>query len=530
MSTPAIARARASRSPREALTQLPWALLVAAIAAALTVGIAHLPTLKGLALVLVVLGSVWCASTRHTALALALVMLYLGTLDGFLKLATGSNYVTFVRDALLFAIAIGVLLKATVSHTRFRVPPLGGWVIGFVVIVLIQLANPNDGSLYHSLAGVRQHLEFVPLFFLTYAFVRTKRALRAFVILIAVVAAANGVANVVQFKLSPAQFAAWGPGYTQRILGTGAFQESGRAFYDSSGTTHTRPFGLMSDAGAGGLVDALALGAIIALLSIPGRRRYVGVAAVTGVVAIAGIVTSEGKAVIVCAVVVGLAYALLTATSRRGAATVLAGAALAAASYVAVTGIVDSSRAPVLRYQGLSAGNIVQTTSRARGKSLGLIPRTLGRWPLGDGLGTAGPATGTNGAPPQAGIHDAENEISFLTLETGIPGMALLIGFTVALCVLGFRRVRREPDAETRVLLAATVAPVVGLLVIYFGGAYTPTTPGGPYLWAAGGIVAYWLVARPAERRQAAQLPARADGPVPAPGRRPTVEPAGAIS
>jgi hypothetical protein len=489
-------------------------LVVAAAAAGLTVFVTKRATLNGAAIVLVVAGSLWFATTRRVGMALALVMLYLGLLDGYLKLATGSNLVTFLRDALLYAIVIGVLLRATVQHKTLPLPPLSAWVIAFVVLVLVQLANPGDGTLYHSLAGVRQHVEFVPLFFLTFAFVRTTKALRMFAILLAVIAVGNGVANVVQFGLTPAQFASWGPGYRDRVLGIGTngAPQSGRGeFFDASGNTHTRPFGLLSDTGGGGLVCALALGAVIGLAWLPGRRRYLLLAAIAGPLAVAGMVTSQTRSVVVCGFVVLLGYGLLRATSRRGVAIALGVGALTAVAYGAVVSNVGSSAgsanpasSTVLRSQSLNAGSLFHQTRQSRGRSLARIPATLADHPFGAGLGVAGPATGAGGAPPQAGNVDAENEISFATLETGIPGMLVLVGFTVALFTIAARRCHEEPDPEARVLLAAVLAPLAGILSLYVVSAATPTTPAGPYLWAAGGIVAYWLVARPAACRHAA--------------------------
>jgi O-antigen ligase len=117
------------------------------------------------------------------------------------------------------------------------------------------------------------------------------------------------------------------------------------------------------------------------------------------------------------------------------------------------------------------------------------------------------PASGTApGASPLTGNVDTETEFSFLTVETGIPGMLVLTGFTINLLLLGLRRCRHEPDREARMLLAALVAPVAGILALFFSSALTPTTPAGPYLWAVGGIVAYWLVALPAARRRGATL------------------------
>jgi hypothetical protein len=219
--------------------------------------------------------------------------------------------------------------------------------------------------------------------------------------------------------------------------------------------------------------------------------------------AVTAIVTSQGRAVIVCSIVVALAYGLLTATSR-GRVTSLLGLAVAAlVSVFVIQAIVGKAGSPALRYQGLTTSTLLQTTDKARGKSLADIPRTMARYPLGAGLATAGPASGAPGATVLTGSVDAENQFSFMTLETGIAGMGLIVAFTVVLFGLGLRRCRHEPDREARVLLAAVIAPIAGMTVLYVPSALTATTPGGPYLWAAGGIVAYWLVARPAALRRA---------------------------
>ena len=77
------------------------------------------------------------------------------------------------------------------------------WVLVFVAVVLVQLLNPDNWSTVHSLASLRQHLEFVPLFFIAYTIMRSERRLRAFLVLILAVAAVNGAVSLVQFNLSP---------------------------------------------------------------------------------------------------------------------------------------------------------------------------------------------------------------------------------------------------------------------------------------------------------------------------------------
>ena len=505
MATFAIGRSAAPPVRRQAAPQAIAGVLTGLVAAALTAILVGNVALKAVAILILALGSIWFASTRRAQLALGLLMVYLGALDGVLKLSTGSSAVTFVRDALLYALVAGLLLRATVTRQALPLPPLGGWVLAFVVLVLIQLFNPQNGSLLHSLAGVRQNLEFVPLFFLTFAFVRTKAALRGAVVLLTALALANGVANIVQSRMSPQQLAAWGPGYAERVLGTNQFALGGRTFYDATGQQHTRPFGLMSDAGTGGLVDAFALGCVLALVTLGRRWRYLALGAVAGVTAVAGVFVSQGRSAVVCSIVVVLAYAGMASTSRRALATVGAVAALAGVAYFVTTDVFAGTAS---RYGGLGASQILQTTAQARGTAFGSIPSNLVHYPLGSGLGTGGPAAGQSGAPAAALNANTENEISYATLETGIPGMLVLIGFTGVLFVVALRRCRAEPDAETRILLAAVLAPVAGMLALYAVSPISATTPSGAYLWAAGGIVSYWLVTRHAAVRSA---PLRAD-------------------
>src|SRR5262249_39058986 len=156
-----------------------------------------------------------------------------GLLDGFLKLRTGSSLATVGRDALLYAVIAGIVARGVLRRQRLQLPPLSGWVLAFVVVVVVQMANPADFGIRHTAGALRPHLEFVPLFFIGYAVLRTRAALRAFFVLMLVIATANGIVGFVQLNLTPAQLAAWGPGYAQRINGTGlgVSQVSGRVFF-----------------------------------------------------------------------------------------------------------------------------------------------------------------------------------------------------------------------------------------------------------------------------------------------------------
>jgi hypothetical protein len=215
---------------------------------------------------------------------------------------------------------------------------------------------------------------------------------------------------------------------------------------------------------------------------------------------VVGIFTSEGRAAVLSAVVVIICYALLTITSRGQLRRLVA---LVLASVLALFVVSEISAAAggssAFRYQGLSLTHIFSTASGARGASWVAIPSNFAHFPFGAGLGVAGPAAGVSGGPALDNLVNAENEISFVTVETGIAGMLLVVGFTVSVFAIALRRCRFEPDSEARILLAAIIAPIGAMLALYAANSLTSQVPGAPYLWGVGGIAAYWLVTRQRE-------------------------------
>jgi hypothetical protein len=254
------------------------------------------------------------------------------------------------------------------------------------------------------------------------------------------------------------------------------------------------------------MFGAVALAGILALASLYRRRTYQALALATAAGATIAVVTSQGRGVVIASAIILIVFAALTIT-RRNRASSLIGVVLAVAVVaVAVDVVLGSAGTAGVRYQGLSPTSLLGTTNQARGKSFARIPHSLITYPFGAGLATAGPASGSAPGASSLTLNDApdtETEFSFLVVETGIPGMVALVGFTIVVLAVGTRGCRREPDPEVRVLLAAVLAPLAGIFVLYFTGTMTPTVPSGPYLWAVGGIVSYWFIKLPEARRRA---------------------------
>jgi hypothetical protein len=440
---------------------------------------------------------VWMFVSQRYELTLAVLMMYLALLDGYVKLKLNTSWATLGRDALLYAIVAGALLRAAVRRERIDVPPWTGWVLAFCAVVLIQIFNPANGSWSHSIASVRPHLEFVPLFFLGYWTMRSKARLRAFLILLLLLAAVNGLVSFLQFNMTPEQFAGWGPGYEERIYGTSTV--SGRSFVDSSGELHTRPFGLGGDAGFGGIMGMLAVPAALALIMARARARPAVVVATLGLAgaAVVGVLTSQARVALVSAVLAALAFGVLASVSRRVIGTLVALLLTLAVATTAVTLVTDASDNPFRSYATVTPDRVVATTYDYRRDTLSAIPDYAVDFPLGAGIGSTGPAGGYGGPThsTRGSSLNAESEPTYLLIELGIPGLLVLLALNVKLLATALRRTQRLADGEMRLLLAALLAPLFAVLATWVVGIATASTPTAPYFWFVAGIAAYWLAA-----------------------------------
>lgn len=440
-------------------------------------------------------------------ITVAIVALYLGLLDGPIKLGVGGGGgpegYSAVRNVVIGAVALGAVLRLVGKKERVRLPPLGGWAVAFTVLVLVETFNPKTSGILKAFGGYRQLLQWVPFFFFGYAVIRSKARLRKAFIILGVIALANGVVATYQTQIGTSALASWGAGYKlkveglEEVLSNGVVVHHGARRFGAEGNEGgIRPMGLGSDAGFGAGVGLIALPCIMALIATSkGRRRWIGVLLCLG--ALAGVATGLGRLQLVGAVVSVLAFVLLAGAAHRikpVLATVLGIAILAiplGAVFVTATGSGMFSR-----YEKILEANPTGKCGDCKKEALGYIPHEIAVAPFGLGLGTAGPAASFGGTTSELleghGVT-SETQYNFVTNELGAPGLVLWVAFSIMAIVFAVRRIPRVRDTDLRIYLAAVCAPLIAIAFIGFSGPTSASAALGPWFWFAPGIAAYWL-------------------------------------
>ncbi len=493
------------------------ALVPAAIALAISVEgrEASLPLVLGA--IVAAVGIVTLMMYSRLEVSVALLVVYFGLLDGPVKLlAPGRELTASIQDVLIFAIGAGVLMRLVARKERIGLPALSGWVIAWTVLVLANIFNPRTEGLLHILGGLRQQLQYVPLFFFGYALMRSKVRFRQYFIIIGVIALANAAVAAYQTGISPAQIASWGPGYHNlyHSFEEGEEREPGGAprVFASEGEGRVRPPGLGSDEGFSGSVGVIGLPACLALLVISPRRRK-WVAAVLAFGAAVGIIVSLGRLAVIEGGLAVAAFAGLAALSGsklgRTLGTLLAVFVLAIPAGALV---VSSLRSGTLkRYERISTSS---ATTAGREKAWSKVPEYAAAEPFGFGLGNSGPVGGFGGRNTnllEGHSLTSETEYNVLVKELGVPGVLLwpaLVFYVIFLTLAGIRRVR---DPDIAICLAGTLATFFVLPIAASAAFLESGVSTGSYFWFAIGVAAYWFAGpgRAQSGAQAGQYDAR---------------------
>lgn len=439
---------------------------------------------------------------RLAFVGLLVAFLYVMLLDGFVRLRTGGNSVTILRDVAPGALLVFLAAHVAVKRRRWPRVPMQTLVLLWAAVAAVQVANPDALGIGRAALALRPHLEFVTLFFVAAVTLTTRRRLETFLLVLAFGAAANGAVSMYQSTLTPEQLGTWGAGYNRLVT-----QTASRTFENSKGVQTLRPPALGGDTGFGGVLGMLALpGALAILISGRGLRRIF--AGVTIPFAVLGVLTSQTRATVVTAAIAVLAFSLLVNIGRGGRMLVPLG--FIALLAVLVGNELLSGNVDLERYSTITPTAVAGTFAKERGGALGVIPKYAGRYPFGAGIGSAGPGT-TVHASANEGKVTGENEFAYLIVETGVPGLIVMLMLFGSTLRRGLRLIKRA-TGEMHMLLCAGVASLIGAWALWLAGPMTAGPPASPFFWAIAGCFAALAV----RTRRRSPAPPPSAGPVPA--------------
>ncbi len=486
------------RRTRAALQTLLAMALALALAGALSVATPKPNLLLVFVLLFGAVAVVALAANSRLAVSVTILAVYLGLLEGPVKLMSASQAASSVRDILIAAVSLGALARLARRRERLRLPALSGWALAFVALVAIEAFNPRTHGLLKVAGGFRQNLEWVPFFFFGYVLMRSKDRLRKLFVLLGAIALINGAVSAYQTHLTPGQLASWGPGYAQLYEDNNAGETGLTARrYLSEGVAHVRPPALGTDSGFGGGIGVIALPCTLALFATwRGRRRWLAIALSLG--ALVAIATGLGRLQVVGGAIAVVGFLLLSLSAGERVARPLA-AVLTVAAFALPLGalFVASEGASVFsRYESIEPNSVVHTSTTYKEKSLALIPRYIASAPFGFGLATAGSASSFGGRETKAleghGVS-SETQYNYVEDELGAAGLILWVALTLQVIVLVLRRLPRVADVELRIDLAAIFAVFIAFAAMGFEGSFMSSAAGGPFFWFSVGVAAYWL-------------------------------------
>jgi hypothetical protein len=485
-------RVRAQRLNDVLITGIT-AVVPAAVALTVTIALPHASLPLVLGVICGAVGVVALVTYGRLEVTVTLVVLYLALVDGPVKMLLSTREATAViADILIVAVGAGALLRMNARREPLKLPPLSGWVLAWVLIVLVNAFNPKTQSVLAVLAGFRQQLQFVPFFFFGYVLMRSKRRFRQLFIIAGVAATASGLVAAYQTGLSPNQLASWGPGYQALIKPE---HGSGRVYF-SEGEGRVRPPGLGTEAGASGSIGRTALPMCLALVALTRRRKRL-IAVILCLGSMLAVVVGLGRLPLISAGLGVIAFAGLAALAgRQVSRTISTLIAIVVLAIPAGALLVSSLRSGTFqRYESIGVNS---ETTFHKESAWSKVPEEVADSPLGFGLGNSGAtaqAVGANQNLIEGHGLGSETQYNVLVKELGAPGLILWPLTAIYVSLLIVRRMRRIRDADIAIYLAGTVAAFIPLVIEGFSGFLGTSAPGGgAYFWFVIGVVAYWFV------------------------------------
>ena len=349
-------------------------------------------------------------------------------------------------------------------------PPLAAYIFGFILLIFVQLFNPDAGGYVGAFAGsVVWYLAPISLLFVAYYSVRNSKQLTAFLYLTIGIGAVVSIYAMVQYFLGETWCYAHIVGLDS-INRLAWFNVSSATGVSESGTF--RPPSTTSI--AGGYVVLAQQGIIAAIVisqmdKMPINRRVL-VLALGFIMAIAMAMAGVRSVILNLIFVVPITL-LLTVRSFKDTIRIYFFSFFVVAVTLMVYGVANTlTDGKIGRRLGFSVFNPFKSYQKSRGYHFTVLAEGIAARPMGIGIQRGignWQSAGRQGIRSDlAALADRETQWNATQADMGILGILLVAGFFVAILVKGYHYSRTIKHPRLRLatiyLLSIVISTVVG--------------------------------------------------------------------
>lgn len=420
-------------------------------------------------------------------IGLALAIVYVAV-SGFVNHIT--NYHPLARS-LSFVLIVGVLIQwffeeifsRWYRHEKIDYP-LFRPIAFFAAISVAQMANPLWSDLASGvrcgLSGLSMHVLPMGLVFLGYDLFRRAGEIRSVLLVGVGLMTVMAVFGLVQYAIGLETVAGWGPSF-QEVLDR-------EKTWGASLASVMRPISFAKDAGAASSYYLLGVLLALLLLARPDSRAGTSLVVLVAIFLMGmSLFQTYVRSNLILATLAPLAF--LVFANRVRAILALATLALSFATAYLLAGPIERE-VIVSRISPLS--DPVGATVQERGLQVRMIPVMAWQYPLGAGIGRAGPGAyvGATDEDIIRGISPGEGYYANVVYETGIAGLALLVAIFVMAVRRGIDVFARElSDPRLKMLALGSLVLVAVTLAMGLGGPVLYSAPANLFFWFAIGVL-----------------------------------------
>lgn len=404
-----------------------------------------------------------------------LALIFVASVDGFLKGLSPGWHTQLLKDYLLGICILRWGWLSVLGHRRRSVTTRVGWAVAlFALWCVVELFNARNFSFLMAMAGFRVWVIWLPIFFLAYDALRTRRQVERFVLFVTGLMLPLSIYALVQYEIGLDHLYALGEGfdvYLKSQYATEAYQ------------IELRPPSTMVSTHSFASAAAMAL-----CLGIGGLGYFRQQVRLT-------------LPMVASLVVMGVALLMTAVRNAYGSAF---------AGVLVILGLIrrpDLILAVVLigavaawQVDSLTGGNafarlntIVTDPTYTRMRIVGPWKTALywaNRHPLGGGI-SSGVGVGRvleedvlgRTYAPEFHTPWAENDYARALIELGLPGLILFVAMLVMCIVEVFRGYRKAREPRDRWLIAGILAAVVSMVLRLSVGSALYGWPEGILFW-----------------------------------------------